>query len=174
MIRRSLPFASLASFCLLSCFASLAQDSASSNNSQTPATPANAPTSAAPAERPKKVWTNDDVKSAGGISVVGDPRNQKYTMTKTADPATIAKYKNDLQKLQTQLSDVAKKLHAYQDFAFGKVPTEAGSDLDRGYNRTPVDQQILKLQDKKKQLEGQIDALYDSARKQGIESGQLR
>jgi hypothetical protein len=176
MIRRLPLLVSLVASCLLGCFAprSQAQDSAS-NNAQTPAAaPTNSPAAPASSEKPKKVWTNDDVKTAGTISVVGDTRNQKYTMTKSADPATVAKYKNDLQKLQTQLDEVTRKLHGYQDFASGKAPTDGGSDLDHGYSRVPVDQQIAKLQDKKKQLESQIDALYDSARKQGIESGQLK
>lgn len=176
MIRRAIQIGFLASFCLLGSFTQgvCAQDSAP-NSGQTPAatTTTTANAQATP-EKPKKVWTNDDVKTAGNVSVVGDPRNQKYTMTKPADPATVAKYKNDLQKLQTQLNDVNKKLREYQDFASGKAPNEGGNDFDHGYNRTPVDQQIAKLQNKKKQLEDQIDGLYDSARKQGIESGQLK
>ena len=176
MIRRLLLLGFLLGFCLLGSLAqvSRAQDSASSNSQSPAATPANAATTPASTEKPKKVWTNDDVKRAGSVSVIGDSRNQKYTMTKPADPATIARYKNDLQKLAKQLSDVSKQLHEYQDFTSGKPPSEGGSDFSHGYNRTPVDQQIAKLQDKKKQLEDQIDALYDSARKQGIESGQLK
>lgn len=176
MIRRSIPLLFLVSFGLSACLISKgrAQDPAA-NNGQASAE-ASAPSPSAPAnpEKSKKVWTNDDVKRAGSVSVIGDPRNQKYTMTKPPDPATVAKYKNDLQKLESQLNDVTKKLHEYQDFASGKAPAEGGNDLDHGYNRTPVGQQIAKLQDKKKQLEDQIDALYDAARKQGIESGQLK
>jgi hypothetical protein len=176
MIRRLLANLFLAGIFLLGCPVQgvHGQDSAAKSGQTPTATTANSPAAPATTEKPKKVWTNDDVKTAGSVSVIGDPRNQKYTMTKAADPATIAKYKNDLQKLQTQLNGVNKKLLEYQDFASGKTPTEGGDDLDHGYNRTPVDQQIAKLQNKKKQLEDQIDALYDSARKQGIESGQLK
>jgi len=177
MIRQLLSALCLAAFCLLGPFVQGArgQDSAT-NNASMPASTASTSTTNAQAttEKPKKVWTNDDVKTAGGVSVFGDSRNQKYTMTKPADRATIAKYKNDLQKLQAELNDVNKKLQDYRDFASGKPANEGGRDLDRGYNRTPVDQQIAKLQDKKKRLEDHIDALYDSARKQGIESGQLK
>ena len=176
MIRRLLPTLFLAGFFLLGTFVheACAQDTATNSGQAPTASATNTPNSQATTEKSKKVWTNDDVRSAGSVSVIGDPRNQKYTMTKPTGPATVAKYKNDLQKLQTQLSDVNKKLQQYQDFASGKAPVEGGRDLDHGYNRTPVDQQIAKLQDKKKQLQDQIDALYDSARKQGIESGQLK
>jgi hypothetical protein len=65
-------------------------------------------------------------------------------------------------------------LQEYQDFSAGKPSDEGGRDLSHGYSRTPVDQQIAKLQDKQKQLKDQIDDLYESARKNGIESGQLK
>jgi len=145
-------------------------------NNQQPTTNASGDTqsSPTPAAKPKKVWTNDDVKAAGSVSVIGDPRNQKYTMTKPADAATVAKYRTTLQKLQTQLSDTNKQLAAYRDFAAGKPVSEGGEDLSHGYSRMPVSQQIGKLQDKKKQLEQQIDDLNDEARKNGVESWQLK
>jgi hypothetical protein len=132
------------------------------------------PTSAVKTEKTKKVWTNDDMKDTGGVSVVGDKGNQKYTMTKPADPATIAKYRNSLHKLQVQLDDVNKQLKVYGDFAEGKPVSENGRDMSHGVSRTPVDQQTAKLREKKKQLEDQMDALYEEARKKGIESGQLK
>lgn len=106
--------------------------------------------------------------------MVGDPRNQKYPMLKAPDAATVTKYRNSLQKLQAQLADVNKQLKAFEDFADGKPVTEGGADLSHGLKRTPADQQATKLQDKKKQLEEQIDAVYEEARKKGIESGQLK
>ncbi len=130
--------------------------------------------SPAPTAKPKKIWTNEDIKGAGTVSVIGDSRNQKYTMTKAADPATVAKYRSNLQKLQGQLAEVNDKIQAYEDFEAGKPTGKGGKDPNKGYNRTPVDQQISTLQDKKKSLEGQIDALYEDARKHGIESGQLK
>ncbi|MGB9516145.1 MAG: hypothetical protein WBQ61_02925 [Candidatus Acidiferrum sp.] len=46
--------------------------------------------------------------------------------------------------------------------------------MSKGYSRTPVDQQISQLQEKKKQLEAQIGDLLDEARKKHIDPGQLR
>jgi peptidoglycan hydrolase CwlO-like protein len=37
-----------------------------------------------------------------------------------------------------------------------------------------VDQQITNLQEKKKQLQGKIDALLDEARKKDVQPGDLR
>ena len=107
---------------------------------------------------------------------MGDKRNQKYTMTpaKTADAGTVARIKQNLQKLQSQLDDVNKQLAAFKQFQDGEPVSEGGRDVSKGYSRTPVSQQIVKLQNKKKDLQGQIDDLVDEARKKGIDPGQLR
>jgi len=158
----------------VSCFAQ-SPDPTPAVTPQTPASPPGANASPAnPTDKPKKVWTNDDVKNAGGVSVVGDKRNQKYTMTKQADEATVAKYRSNLQKLQSQLDDVNKQLQAFEDVAEGKPASEGGQDMSHGYSRVPVNQQTAKLLDKRKQLINQMDDLYDEARKKGIESGQLK
>jgi hypothetical protein len=132
------------------------------------------PASATTPEKPKKVWSNEDIKSSSPVSVVGDPQHQKYPMTKPPDPALVAKYKASMQKLQAQLDDVNKQLKSYQDFTEGKAVSESGRDVNHSYSRTPVNQQIAKLQAKKKQLEDDIDALFEESRKKGIESGMLK
>jgi hypothetical protein len=176
MIRR---FSAL--FALISVFSALtwAQtdqgQAAPAASQQNPASaPSDAPASPSPATRPKKVWTNEDIKGAGSVSVIGDARNQKYTMTKPADPATIAKYRASLQKLQKQVADANEKIQEYKDFESGKPAPDAGRDMSHGYSRTPVDQQIANLEAKKRSLQEQMDAIYDAARKEGIESGQLK
>jgi hypothetical protein len=170
MIRHTQGFLVLIGLFLLVCAAPITR---AQDNPPTPPT-ASAPSTATPSEKPKKVWTNDDVKSAGSVSVIGDSRNQKYTMSRPADAATVAKYKTSLHKLQTQLDDVNKKLQGFQDFTEGKPSPDSGRDVSHGYSRTPVDQQIAKLQDKKKDLQQQMDDLYEAARKDGVESGQLK
>jgi hypothetical protein len=136
--------------------------------------PSDTPASPPPAAKPKKVWTNEDIKGAGSVSVIGDSRNQKYTMTKPADPAMIAKYRASLQKLQKQMADANEKIQEYKDFEAGKPAPDTGRDMSHGYSRTPVNQQITNLEAKKKSLQEQMDELYDAARKDGIESGQLK
>ena len=146
------------------------------NNTSNPANrPATAPSSTAPA--PKKVWTNEDISSVkGGVSVVGDKRNQNYKLTpgQTADPATVDRIKKSLQKLQGQLDDLNAKLTSYKEFLNGEPVSTGERDTSKGYSRTPVDQQILQLENKKKELTLQIGDLWDEARKKGIDSSQLR
>jgi hypothetical protein len=176
MIRRASRLLLLCGFLPIVCIAQDNQAASPSAASQQPTQAATepTPTPAAKTDKTKKVWTNEDLKGAGSVSVVGDKGNQKYTMTKPADPATIAKYRNSLQKLQVQLDDVNKQLKLYDDFTEGKSVSESGRDMGHGYSRTPVDQQAAKLKEKKRQLEDQMDGLYEEARKKGIESGQLK
>lgn len=145
----------------------------------TPATPASSSTTtpAAAPTTPKKVWTNETMADTKGpVSVVGDKRNQNYHMgpSQPVDAATVARIKKDLEKLQTQLDDVKNKLKSYKEFQDGEAVSKGERDITKGYSRTPVDQQMVQLLDKKKQLEGQIGDLIDDARKKGIDPGQLR
>jgi hypothetical protein len=126
--------------------------------------PAAPPAAAPTAPAPRKVWTNEDLAGTkGGISVVGDKRNKNYHMGSNApaDPATIARIKKSLDKLQIQLDD-------------GEPVSTGERDTSKGYSRTPVDQQMNQLLNKKKDLESQIGDLLDEARKKGIDPGQLR
>ncbi len=91
-----------------------------------------------------------------------------------ADPATVARIKKDLKKLQTQLDDVNSKLKSYKEFQEGEPVSKGERDLSKGYSRIPVDQQMEKLLKKKKELQTQIGDLVDEARKKGIDPGQLR
>lgn len=133
----------------------------------------------APAEnkKPKKVWTNDNVGSLSGpVSVVGESKTVSKTGSDSkADPQYIANTRKQLEKLQSQLDDTSKQLADLTDFSSGKTGiTSGGYQINKGYNRVPVDQQISNLQAKKTQLEGKIQALLDEARKKGVEPGDLR
>jgi len=46
--------------------------------------------------------------------------------------------------------------------------------LHKGYSTEPIDDQVRKLEEKRKSLAAKMDAVFDAARKQGIEPGQLR
>jgi hypothetical protein len=151
-----------------------AQDNPSAQG--TPSAPPSS-TSAPASNPPKKVWTNDDLSgSKTGISVVGDKRNLNYHLSSAqpADPATVDRMKKNLHKLQNQLDDVDAKLKTYKQFQDGDPVSKGERDITKGYSRTPVDQQMTQLLDKKKQLETQIGDLFDEARKKGIDPGQLR
>jgi hypothetical protein len=147
------------------------QDTTPAQNGGAPATQGSSPASS-----PKKVWTNEDMPSGqNGVSVVGDKRNKPYhSGSHPADPVTAARIKNDLAKLQKQLDDVNSKLKTYKEFQEGEPVSKGERDMSQAYSRTPVDQQMQHLLDKKKQLETQIGDLMDEARKKGIDPGDLR
>jgi hypothetical protein len=173
-------FAFLALFCVILPVA--AQWPSHSVTGQDPA--ASSPAAAAPspvadsnATPAKKVWTNENLHEArGNVSVVGDKRNQKYTMSpgKPADAATVARVRQDLQKLQSQLEELNKQLALYQDFENGEAVSSNVRELNKGVSRIPVDQQMVTLKEKRKKLKQQIDDLVDEARKKGVLPGQLR
>jgi uncharacterized protein (UPF0335 family) len=51
---------------------------------------------------------------------------------------------------------------------------EAGRQLHKRYNAAPIPEQIAKLEEKRKHLQDQIEAIYEEARKKGIPPGELR
>src|SRR5207249_9632677 len=61
-----------------------------------------------------------------------------------------------------------------KNFKAGEPSTNAsGVRLDKRYEREPIEVQIRAVQDKKKDLQSKLDALYDEARKKGVPSGEL-
>jgi hypothetical protein len=136
------------------------------------------PASVTPEAKKKKVWTNDDVSGLSGpVSVVGNSKNASKPVSGgdgTADGQYIANTKKELAKLQAQLDDTNKQLTALKDFSQGKAPEPAGYQIGKGYGRIPVDQQIASLEQKLRELQEKIDALFDEARKKGVLPGQLR
>jgi hypothetical protein len=134
------------------------------------ATPANP-------DKPKKVWTNENLPDSNGhVSVVGDPKNAaKGSSTgQQADPQYIANARKQLEKLETELAEMNKKLANLKDFAAGESVSYSGYQYRKGYDREPVNDQIRELEEKKKQTQAKIDALIEEARKKGVEPGQLR
>jgi len=179
-MRSSLPIAGV--LFIVSTATSAAHASAPAAQQSPNATPAPAPaqtappTTPAPPAKPKKLWTNENLSDANGpVSVVGDPKHPTKGKTDTpADPQYIANTRKQLEKLQSELDDTDRQLAALKNFTSGEPSPSAGKQLNKGYNLTPVDQQIQSLQEKKKQTQSKIDTLLDEARKKGVEPGQLR
>jgi predicted lipoprotein len=168
-------FSRIALFTILaiSAFAQ-SQDNPPAQNAPAPASQSAQPANSS--SPPKKVWTNEDMPTGkNGVSVVGDKRNKAYHAgSQIGDPVTAARIKNDLARLQKQLDDVNSKLKTYKEFQEGEPVSKGERDMSQAYSRTPVDQQMQRLLDKKKQLETQISDLLDEARKKGIDPGDLR
>ena len=146
-------------------------------NAQPPASQPQNSTPSADAKKSKKVWTNEDLsKTPGAVSVVGDNKEKpKPVGPRTATPQYIASVCSQLEKLQKQLEDVNKQITDLKNFSDGKpTNTASGVQLDRRYEREPVEVRIRPLQDKRKDLESKIEALNDEARKRGVLPGELR
>ena len=135
----------------------------------------------------KKVWTNEEISGAGGdgaISVVGKaggagsnaPSNnfQKLTTGSSARDQQAAVYRDRLHKLNIQLETINKKIAELRNFKAENSSPSGGINMHQRYDRTPVEEQVKELEEKKKHSQGQIEAVEDQARKNGFEPGQLR
>lgn len=148
---------------------------------QSPATAEQASTDVA-RKRPKKVWTNDEISNVGGegsISVVGKAdANSKSNSSKSARTSSAkgqtGNYRSRLRQLHNQLETTEKQITDLRNFNGEGTGTSGGVDMNRGYSRTSVEDQIKILEEKKKQIQAQISDIEDEARKAGIEPGDLR
>jgi hypothetical protein len=137
--------------------------------------------------KPKKVWTNDEISNVGGneaISVVGktgggDSNPPSDNFQKTA-PGSVARdkqaatYRDRLHQLNNELEATDKKISQLRNFKADNTSASGGINMNHGYSMTPVEDQVKQLEEKKKQIQAQIDAVEDQARKNGFEPGQLR
>ena len=136
-----------------------------------------APDPDAVGKKPKKVWTNENVKDGTGpISVVGDAHNSKTKSSPQTPPdaAYISSVRKQLQKLQEQMAAADKELLSLKNFSEGEPVATANREFHKSYNNEPIAHQITNLQAKKADLQSKIDTLLDEARKKGVEPGQLR
>jgi len=170
---RSLSFAIILTVFAVVSAAAQSQDSSAS----LPQNPSQDSTPPAETKKPKKVWTNEDIShTSGAVSVVGDAKNKpKPTSSKPANAQYVASVRKQLDKLQGEIADIDKQLVDLKNFSSGEPSTTAsGVQLNKSYQREPIEVQMRALQDKKKDLESKVDALLDEARKKGVDSSQLR
>ena len=147
------------------------------SESAAPSTPAKSPDK--DSKKPKKVWTNDEISGLNrGVSVVGEDAKAKPPKSSNtqsgANASEISRLRKELQKLRADLEKIDKQIHDLKQFNAGETTGSAGMQLHRGYSSAPVPDQIKQLEEKKKWIEGRIEALEDDSRKQRIEPGQLR
>jgi hypothetical protein len=171
--------ACLSAACLLAQSSSAGSLAQSADASATRATPQATSAQPAEAKKPKKVWTNDDLASTGGQPASAKKAKDALAGSSARGGAPDAQYiantKKQLEKLQGQLTDTEQQLSDLRDFQAGKPPASTGGyEINKGYNRMPVDQQISHLENKRTQIQQKIDDLLDEAHKKGVEPGQLR
>lgn len=152
-----------------------------------PATPAPTPTQKPAAAstgqdskqpKPKKVWTEDEVgKLNGPVSVVGSEKSNHESAESSESrghEANAATLRTQLAKLQAQLDDADHKIAQLKNIQSGATSGDSELQLHHGYNMESLPDQIKKLEEKKKDIQNQMDEIYEQARKNGIEPGQLR
>jgi hypothetical protein len=139
-------------------------------------------------KKAKKVWTNEEISNVGGegsISVVGKDadtnakgsakgNSSKSTRASSAKENQPGSYRSRLQQLHNQLETTEKQITDLRNFNGESTGTSGGVNMNRGYSRTSVEDQIKILEEKKKQIQAQIGDIEDAARKEGIEPGELR
>jgi hypothetical protein len=143
-----------------------------------PQPPVEIPVSAE-SKKTKKVWTNDDLGGGSGPEVsearsAKDGQTAKSTNGKTASTQEIASFRKQLANLQTQLVSIDKQIADFKNFSKGEAPGANGLDLHKRYTTEPIDEQVRKLEEKRKKVAAQMDTVLDNARKRGVEPGQLR
>jgi hypothetical protein len=133
--------------------------------------------------KPKKVWTNEEIAGVGGdgaISVVGKDsssssnNSQKNAAVLSARYKQAAPYRDRLRQLNNQMETIDKKIFELQNFKADNSSPSGGINMHQRYDMTPVEEQVKELEEKKKKIKAQIDAVEDQARKNGFEAGQLR
>jgi hypothetical protein len=136
-------------------------------------------------KKPKKVWTNDEVSSIkGNVSVVGSaaPASSATPTAKPGDNSPsgdapekqIARYRDQIRPLRQQLEITEKQLSDVRNFKGENSSSSGGINMSQNYSMTPVEDQVKQLEAKRKDLQKQIDAIEDEARKNGVEPGELR
>jgi hypothetical protein len=154
------------------------QPQASPSKTSEPVSEPATPTHPEP-KKTKKVWTNDNLGDVSGsaISQMGDAKDSSPRSSTAAKPASsqvVAAFRKQLTALQAQLAGVDKQIATLQSFSKGEIPGANGLQLHKAYSTEPVDDQVRKLEEKKKSLAAQMDSVFDAARKRGVEPGQLR
>jgi hypothetical protein len=192
------PRASLLLLVVLIPFAGRAQDTrAPTTSSPTPAakpttTPSSQPNSdkAKPAtstetKKPKKVWTNDEIKTVkGGVSVVGDGKSSlRDSDDQESDPdyqgkslhqQQVGNYRTQIQDIQRQIDAVDQRISQLKNFRGENTAPSGGINPNQGYNMVPLEDQVKQLEERKKQLKAKIEDLENDAKKNGISPGELR
>jgi hypothetical protein len=138
-------------------------------------------------KKPKKVWTNDELKSVKtGVSVVGDANKStaaRHSHTQKDDEENdnpsphqqqVEEYRSQIRELRDRIEAVDKRIAQLKDFKGENTSASGGIDMHQKYNMVPPADQVKELEGAKKKLQAQIEEIENEARKSGIEPGELR
>jgi len=145
-------------------------------------------------KKTKKVWTNEDIGSVGGvISVVGvakpsssvdEKKKPEPASNSTAEDAhqrqddarqrQIENYRNQMEQIRSQMNSIDDRIAQLKSFKAENTSASGGINPNHGYNMVPLEDQVKQLEEKKKHLESKIGDIEVEARKNGIDPGDLR
>lgn len=137
-------------------------------------------------KKPKKVWTNDELKSVKtGVSVVGNSDRSSAQYYSVRDESAdsdnqdlhqqqLEEYRKQIQRLRAQIDAIDKRMAQLKDFKADNTSASGGINMHQRYNMVPLDEQVKQLESKKRELQGNIEDIENEARKNGIEPGELR
>ncbi len=169
------------------------------SNASAPAAPAQVDPLAAAAQRakeqkkqeskPAKVFTNDNLPVAGGISTVGaaspnaepaSDKNTKTTATAAAPAQGESYWRDKFSKLNTKLEQDQSELDVMQR-ELGQLNLQNYSDpnkaMQQGYSRTDIEKKTAEISAKQKEIEADKQAISDAQedlRKSGGDPGWAR
>ncbi|HEY8716181.1 MAG TPA: hypothetical protein VIM00_12445 [Candidatus Acidoferrum sp.] len=177
-----------ASLAILLITAATVAAQSTTSNSPSGANPASPSGPEKPKPKAKKVWTNDEISSAGGaggISVVGkDPDSDSKVPSKNGGSRLahsnaerdkqIVAWRARLRQLHGQMEMTDQKIAELRNFKGDNGSAYGGIILSHKHSMTPIEEQIKTQEEKKKSIQAEIDAVEEQARKSGVEPGLLR
>jgi hypothetical protein len=136
-------------------------------------------------KKPKKVWTDEEIGSIkGGVSVVGEAKTgsdgtgargqARSTTANQSRRMLIENYREQIRQFESQIAAADTRIAQLKNFKGENTGPTSGIDMHQGYNMVPLEDQVKQLEDRKKQLKAKIEDVENDARKNGIQSGDLR
>lgn len=147
------------------------------------------------AHKEKKVWTNEDLeqlRSTSHISVVGQvapPETPAVTaeqpgaaetekagaeseqIASEKDPKT---YRQKLEPMRAELERIASEIRRLREFRASGQTVMNGLDFNKENMSLTPENQIQQLEARRREVQQQIDAIEDHARRNGIAPGDIR
>jgi len=112
------------------------------------------------AKKSKKVWTDDEIsKLPSKVSVVGESNPGSGTEPATAS-SNASSYRRRLDPLRRKLEGIERQIRDLQNAKLG--------------GRENIARKMEQLEAQKNDVQAQIDAIEEEARKHGVAAGELR
>lgn len=125
----------------------------------------------------QKVWTNDDLeglRAKAPISASADTKKPRASknIKPDASPATVQRYRRQLQPLYAELPKIDAQLDQLHSFEDGTYRTTGG--ISRPLRPANPADQIGQLEKRKQEILAHISQIEDQARHDGVLPGDLR